>query len=211
MAEKPVNGARYNHGFSHSNNPFAPLSSIAIEEATQQCQAPNLSGGKEALVESHLAFTNIEQIYQNNKQPLDLHQNFDINGAAGPTNDFLNVHHLPRCSSLLPYPSISFTNPTQKPGVDLPSSLAFLGVEIPTLDNISDPLFHLNLLPTQPPLFLDVMFQSFSGGYGYGLPRNESSLFDGDIGMDEGEGSGGICDVPNLTSSPPQMHVWVNL
>ncbi|GAB4844209.1 hypothetical protein Ancab_037575 [Ancistrocladus abbreviatus] len=231
-------GAGDNHGFSHSSFTSAPSSLIMMDEATRQLQPPNPEGGEAAPVEfinaqqlqSHLAFTNMEQIFPNDndnrlmgegtdwgtnettnfnhnqfqhdqlqqqEQPLDLHQNFNIRGAAGPSNDFLNLLLLPRCSSLLPNHSISFTNPPQKTGGDFSSSLGFLGVEIPTADNISEPLFHLNLPPAQPPLFQDLMFQSFSGVHGYNLPRSSSSLFGGSIGMDEGEGSGGLCqDIP---------------
>nr|WIE96171.1 basic helix-loop-helix transcription factor [Loropetalum chinense var. rubrum] len=108
-----------------------------------------------------------------------------------PTQDLLNLFHLPRCSpssNLLPNSSISFV---QKPA-NFQTSLGFLG-DLPTPDNASassvlyDPLFHLNL-PPQPPLFRD-LFQSLPNGYN--LPASgTASLFGG--GIDEREGSGGV-------------------
>nr|WIE96167.1 basic helix-loop-helix transcription factor [Loropetalum chinense var. rubrum] len=108
-----------------------------------------------------------------------------------PTQDLLDLFHLPRCSpssNLLPNSSVSFV---QKPA-NFQTSLGFLG-DLPTPDNGSassvlyDPLFHLNL-PPQPPLFRD-LFQSLPNGYNLPASRT-ASLFGG--GIDEREGSGGV-------------------
>ncbi|GMH22335.1 hypothetical protein Nepgr_024178 [Nepenthes gracilis] len=136
-----------------------------------------------------------QDLQQQEQMAIDHHQNFNLNAAVPPpATDLLNLLHLPRCSSLLSQPLHLFSNPVQKPG-DFPSSLAFLGAEqLPpaAADAVPDPLFHLNLPPAQPPLFRDLMFQSFSG-HGYSLPR--ASLF-GASAMEEGEGSGVCQDIP---------------
>ncbi|GAB2296063.1 hypothetical protein Dimus_030200 [Dionaea muscipula] len=148
-------------------------------------------------------FQNQDQTVLVDHHHLDLDQtSFNLhatsNGTA-PTTDLLNLLHLPR----LPSPSISFANPFQKPG-EFSSSLGFLDNIInPTTTGDSSiphdhPLFHLNLPPTQPPLFRDLMFQPFSGSHVYGQLRG-SSLYGpgpgpaGGLGIDhEGEaGSGG--------------------
>lgn len=125
------------------------------------------------------------------------HQNFDCSSYPATTPDLLNLFNMPRCStsSFMPNSSISFSNPTlqQNPTNNYPSNLGFLG-EVPTVTDspsggsvFYDPVFHLNQLPQQPPLFRE-LFQSLPHGYTLPGSRNGSLFGTTGVVVDEREG-----------------------
>ncbi|KAL1328386.1 hypothetical protein HN51_038249 [Arachis hypogaea] len=122
-----------------------------------------------------------------------------------PSQDLLNLLHLPRCStsSLLANPAICIANKTQ----NFQNPMGFLG-DLPIgSDNTSassvlyDPLLHLNL-PPQPPALRE-LFQSLPRGYSLPTNSRSGSLFGGG---DEIEGDGsqldmGVLDFNRVTAS----------
>lgn len=136
--------------------------------------------------------------HQQQQHQIDIqngHQGFDCSSYPATTPDLLNLFNMPRCSAstFMPNSSITFSNPTlQNPTNNYPSS--FLGGEVPTVtDSPSggsvyyDPVFHLNHLPQQPPLFRE-LFQSLPNGYTLPGSRNGSLFGTTGVVVDDTEG-----------------------
>ncbi|MED6137260.1 hypothetical protein PIB30_063457 [Stylosanthes scabra] len=151
-------------------------------------------------MDSHLQFQQTEA--QNCSQS---YNSSSILDPPYPSQDLLNLLHLPRCStsSLLANPAICIANKTQ----NFQNPMGFLG-DLPIgSDNTSassvlyDPLLHLNL-PPQPPALRE-LFQSLPRGYSLPTNSRSGSLFGGG---DEIEGDGsqldmGVLDFNRVTAS----------
>ncbi|KAK9120450.1 hypothetical protein Syun_018067 [Stephania yunnanensis] len=117
-----------------------------------------------------------------------------IYGSTPTTPDLLNLLQLPRCpvSSMLPSPSISFTNPTRNSLDIFGAADGGGGVNV-----LYDPPLHLSNLPPQPPLFRELLHSlphnvyNMSGSRGTAsttsATNNGGSLFGG---MDERDVNG---------------------